>query len=197
MGVGLSGLHCISDPHRKWISSSVAFPYWCDTLATLNDYQVNTLGEGKFVDNLILNNGETATFLYVDDWSRPVYKLKSGTKVCCVNCDGTYLHTISAGSGEPDSPIRDEYQPTNKTSIVEELPSTQDFTFDYMFLDRLRCDLEYYFGFGNRNDKVLHYLDVHNHIAEMKNRLDAFPKDKRPEWLTEDDISNYESRLTA
>jgi len=184
-------------PSLEWVSPLVAFPDWCDTLATLNYYQVNALGEGEFVDNLILNNGETATFLYVDDWSRPVYTLKSGTKVCCVNCDGTYLHTISAGSGEPDSPVGNEYQPKNKTSTVEELPSTQDLTFDYMFLDRLRCDLEYYFGFGNRSAKVLYYADVHEHIEEMKKRLDAFPKDKRPEWLTEDDISQYESRLTA
>lgn len=142
--------------------------------------------------NLILNNGETATFLYKDDWSRPVYRLKSGTKVCCVNCNGTFLHTISGG--EPDSPLKDEYQPKDDTSNAEEEP---DFTFEYMFLSRLKGDLEYYFGYGNRNEKVLYYGNVQEHIDEMKMRLNAFPEDKRPEWLTADDISNYESHLTA
>lgn len=60
--------------------------------------------------NLKLKNGQTATFLYEDDWSRPVYRLENGYKAVCVNMDGTYLHSVS-GSGEPDCPLRDEYQP--------------------------------------------------------------------------------------
>lgn len=59
--------------------------------------------------NLTLNNGQLAKYLYTDDWDRPVFKLESGTKVCCVNLDGTYLHTIC--NGEPDCPLKDEYQP--------------------------------------------------------------------------------------
>lgn len=60
---------------------------------------------------LVLKNGQTATFLYEDDWGRPVYKLESGVTVCCVNLDGTYLHTMSADFGEPESPLKEEYQP--------------------------------------------------------------------------------------
>jgi len=60
--------------------------------------------------NLKLKNGQTAEFLYMDGFDRPVYKLEDGEKVCCVNLDGTYLHTMSK-YGEPDSPLRDGYQP--------------------------------------------------------------------------------------
>ncbi len=65
------------------------------------------------MEDLILNNGQSAKFLYTDDWHRPVYQLQNGAKVCCTNLNGTYLHTISGNFGEPDSPLKDEYQPKN------------------------------------------------------------------------------------
>ncbi len=63
--------------------------------------------------DLVLKNGQKAIFLYKDDFSRPVYKLESGRKVCCINLNGTYLHSISGDFGEPDCPLKDEYQPIN------------------------------------------------------------------------------------
>ena len=59
--------------------------------------------------DLVLNNGQKATFLYEDYWSRPIYELESGVKVCCVNLDGTYFHTLSGDLGEPDCPLKIEY----------------------------------------------------------------------------------------
>ena len=64
--------------------------------------------------NLTLKNGQTATFLYEDSWGRPVYKLESGTKVCCVNLNGTYLHTMSGAYDEPDCPLKEEFQPVEQ-----------------------------------------------------------------------------------
>ena len=65
------------------------------------------------MDDLILKNGQTAKFLYCDNFNRPVYKLENGTDVCCTNLNGTYLHTISASEDyrEPDCPLKEEYQP--------------------------------------------------------------------------------------
>ncbi|MFT6907001.1 MAG: hypothetical protein ACJAS1_003675 [Oleiphilaceae bacterium] len=63
------------------------------------------------MDDLTLNNGQKAVFLKKDDWSRPVYKLENGLKVCCCNLDGTFLHTMIKRSGEPDAPLKHEYQP--------------------------------------------------------------------------------------
>lgn len=62
--------------------------------------------------DLTLKNGQTAVFINVDSWGRPVYRLHSGTKVCCVNLNGTYLHTI-CGDGEPDCPLIEDYQPVS------------------------------------------------------------------------------------
>jgi hypothetical protein len=63
--------------------------------------------------DLTLKNGQTAVFLNVDSWGRPVYKLdKSGVRACCVNLNGTYLHTI-CGDGEPDCPLNEDYQPVS------------------------------------------------------------------------------------
>jgi len=61
--------------------------------------------------DLTLKNGQTATFLYEDDWGRPVYQLENGIKVCCINLNGTYLHTVTGDFEEPDCPLKDEYQP--------------------------------------------------------------------------------------
>ena len=63
------------------------------------------------MNNLTLKNGQTATFLYEDFWSIPVYQLENGIKVCCVNLNCTYLHTMSEDYEEPQSPLKDEYQP--------------------------------------------------------------------------------------
>jgi len=31
--------------------------------------------------------------------------------VCCINLNGTYLHTVTGDFEEPDCPLKDEYQP--------------------------------------------------------------------------------------
>ena len=66
---------------------------------------------GNNMKNLILKNGQTAKFIHEDEWNRPVYRLDNGVKVCCVNLDGTHLHTMTPDSGEPDCPLIEEYQP--------------------------------------------------------------------------------------
>lgn len=67
--------------------------------------------------------------------------------------------------------------------------------FDYMMLGRLKSDADYYLGYGNRNEKVLWALNVDDHIQEMKNRWNALPEDKKPEWLTMEDILEYEKKM--
>ena len=65
--------------------------------------------------NLTLNNGLTATFLYVDFWSRPVYEIitpkGSTVKVCCTELNGTFLNTYNVDWEEPIAPVKKEYQP--------------------------------------------------------------------------------------
>jgi hypothetical protein len=71
--------------------------------------------------NLTLNNGQTAEFTHIDDWSRPNYTLENGVTVCCVDLDGTFLHTMSR-DGEPDSPLKTEYQPISEALNEQAAP---------------------------------------------------------------------------
>ena len=67
--------------------------------------------------------------------------------------------------------------------------------FNNQLLDRLRCDCEYYLGFGNRNKKHLWALDEEDHIASMKELYNKIPENKKPEWLKYEDILEYEKQM--
>lgn len=60
--------------------------------------------------NLKLNNGNIAVYVDTDFFGRPVYKLESGVKVCCINLDGTDLYTMSQ-TGEPEYRLAEAHQP--------------------------------------------------------------------------------------
>ena len=66
------------------------------------------------MNDLTLNNGQTATYKYTDDWSRPVYQLENDVMVCCTELNGSYLHVIIEESGEPCTPLRQEFQPVGR-----------------------------------------------------------------------------------
>ena len=63
----------------------------------------------------------------------------------------------------------------------------------YMLLDRCKQDCEYYLGYGNGHDKYLWGNNVEDHIAKMREIYDLLPE--KPEWLTEEDINMYETRM--
>jgi len=68
--------------------------------------------------------------------------------------------------------------------------------FNYQMLDRLQSDCNYYLGFGNRCTKHLYYKTEQEHIEEMKKLYNNFPTDKKPEWLTYEQILTYEKAMT-
>lgn len=67
--------------------------------------------------------------------------------------------------------------------------------FRYMMLDRLRQDCEYYLKYGNRNPKSLWALNEQNQIDNMKALWNTFPEEDTPEWLTWEEILEYEIRM--
>lgn len=67
--------------------------------------------------------------------------------------------------------------------------------FDYMMLSRLQSDCDYFLGYGNGDIKRLWGNNIEDHIAEMKKIWKKFPEDLKPEWLTENDILMYESKM--
>ena len=62
-------------------------------------------------------------------------------------------------------------------------------------ISRLKQDCDYYLGNGNRSVKYLWAGSESEQIQEMKTRHNAFIDDKKPEWLTWDDILKYESLM--
>jgi hypothetical protein len=72
-----------------------------------------------------------------------------------------------------------------------------DMRFQYMMLSRLRSDCDYYLGYGHRSANNLWADSVDEHIAEMKRLWNGFPEDKKPEWLTMDEILEYETKMKS
>jgi len=67
--------------------------------------------------------------------------------------------------------------------------------FNYMLLGRLQMDCEYYLNAGARGTKHLCYLNEKDQIAKMKELYNNFPEDKKPEWLSYDQILKYEEAM--
>ena len=66
--------------------------------------------------------------------------------------------------------------------------------FNYMLLDRLKSDCEYYFCYGGRNAK--HSLWAHDEqkqIDKMRELYDLLQI--KPEWLTIEQIDEYAAKM--
>lgn len=75
---------------------------------------------------------------------------------------------------------------------LESIGASQD---DYHLLSRLKADCDYYLGAGGRAEKHLWADSVEAQITKMRELYDVLPE--KPEWLTEQDIDNYESQMTG
>lgn len=71
-----------------------------------------------------------------------------------------------------------------------------DDKFRYQMLSRMKMDCDYYLGYGNRNSKQLWAGDEKEQITIMKAIWKSFSNDGKPEWLTWDNILDYEKRMT-
>jgi len=69
--------------------------------------------------------------------------------------------------------------------------------FDYMLLDRLAQDCEYYLGNGNRNAKQLWAGSEQAQIDKMRELWDGMPDDGKPEWLTREQIDNLALQMAG
>lgn len=77
----------------------------------------------------------------------------------------------------------------------DELPAFADHSGDYVLLDRLRADCDYFLGAGGRSEKHLWAGNVHAQIKKMRELYDALPE--KPEWLTTEAIDRYAAQMAA
>ena len=97
-----------------------------------------------------------------------------------------------AGAQRPDLRLTTE-EPTEAGS--DELPAFVDHSGDYVLLDRLRADCDYFLGAGGRSEKHLWAGSVHAQIKKMREMYDALPE--KPEWLTTEAIDRYVAQMAA
>ena len=77
----------------------------------------------------------------------------------------------------------------------DELPAFVDHSGDYVLLDRLCADCDYFLGAGGRSEKHLWAGNVHAQIKKMRELYDALPE--KPEWLTTEAIDRYAAQMAA
>ena len=97
-----------------------------------------------------------------------------------------------AGAQRPDLRLTTK-EPTEAGS--DELPAFVDHSADYVLLDRLRADCQYFLGAGGRSEKHLWAGNVHAQIKKMRELYDALPE--KPEWLTTEAIDRYAAQMAA
>lgn len=140
----------------------------------------------------------TMEYLGEDFWGRPVYKcVETGDLYKDITLGSELPELCSCGNdfeGEPDCPISEEYE----IRFIDATPKIDpDTKFNYMLLDRLRMDCDYYLGNGNRNVKHLWAATEKEHIQKMKDLHNSFSDDAKPEWLTYEQILKYEELMVV
>ena len=101
---------------------------------------------------------------------------------------------LRGGAGADRSDLRlTTEEPTEAGS--DELPAFVDHSGDYVLLDRLRADCDYFLGAGGRSEKHLWAGNVHAQIKKMRELYDALPE--KPEWLTAEAIDRYAAQMAA
>lgn len=70
----------------------------------------------------------------------------------------------------------------------------EDIKFKYMLLDRLRTDCDYFLGAGHGYEGHLWAGSIKDQITKMRKLYNELPE--KPEWLSLEDIDNYEKEMT-
>ena len=96
------------------------------------------------------------------------------------------------GADRPDLRLTTE-EPTEAGS--DELPAFVDHSGDYVLLDRLRADCDYFLGAGGRSEKHLWAGNVHAQVKKIRELYDTLPE--KPEWLTTEAIDRYAAQMAA
>lgn len=67
--------------------------------------------------------------------------------------------------------------------------------FRYMMLSRMKMDCDYYIRMGSDNPNHLWAGNEQSQIENMKALWNSFPEEDKPEWLTWDELLEYERKL--
>lgn len=102
-----------------------------------------------------------------------------------------YLNDLKLNIGE----LALDYLNLNESMKLNFITESNNHEFNYKMLDRLRTDCDYYLKNGNRNAKHLWANNEQAQIDEMRRLYNLLPE--KPEWLSEEDINNYEKEMCS
>lgn len=135
-------------------------------------------------------------------WNHVLYKDEKGNYYLDIN-DGDGEPNICEAcpsddpDGEPGWPIEDY---TIVNPFTEKEKRERKFRFEYSMLGRLKNDCDGFLSEGDcryHNPQGICGYTVENHIEKMKEFWNKIPEDLKPEWLTWEQILDYESRMNA
>jgi hypothetical protein len=147
-----------------------------------------------------MKNSKVKTMEYIgdDDWGNHVYKcIETGVlyKDLLGGCTEPELCTCGNDmDGEPGWPLKGDFKIRYKSKYDYQ---EKAYEFDYRMLSRLQCDCNYYLGNGHRYAKHLWAGNKKAQIEKMKELYKGFPDDKKPEWLTWEQILEYEKEMVT
>lgn len=85
--------------------------------------------------------------------------------------------------------------PNVKAETISEMLKGHDKKFYYQLLSRMQMDCDYYLGYGGRNPKQLWANSEIKQIEAMKYIWNSFSENEKPEWLTWEELLNYEKDM--
>ena len=91
-------------------------------------------------------------------------------------------------------PYGDGYYPVGGEELYYE-PLPREESFAYQMLGRLKSDCDYFLGNGFGYEPHLWAGTVEKQIKEMRDRWNAFADEDKPEWLTMEQINEYERNM--
>lgn len=137
-------------------------------------------------DKFINENGAMITILEPTRDNKVQFKI-TNTKT---GKEGTDVFVTSS--------IKDILKDNGYTKVEEDKlkENNTNLEYKYMLLDRLKQDCKYFLGNGNGNaEHSLWAKDIDEQIEKMKEIYNSFSEEEKPDWITLEDIDNFEKRM--
>lgn len=136
----------------------------------------------------------TMKFIQLDDWKHPVYKCIENEKIYKDGNSGKGTPVLYTCGNQIDGELGFSLKIKKEIKFIDQYQENPH-RFNYMMLDRLRSDCDYFLGNGHRNLNRLWNDNIDAHITEMKRLYNNFPEDGKPQWLPYDKILEYETEM--
>ena len=167
-------------------------------------YTVSGYGDTiDFSESNLYEGARKMDFTYIgkNDWDQHIIRSKENRKYYVADAtvgqdkdlSNAYWYSVSRNNpyyGEPMDSMEDDIE----VNIVNPEKIQSDYQrFEYGLLSRLVADCRYFLGNGNGHEKHLWAGSVEAQIDKMRELWNQL--EEKPEWLSLDDIDEYEEKM--